>query len=294
MKIVFIGTVAFSREALQCLVAMQADVVGVITKEVSVFHSDFVDLSDVAQAHQIPVCYAKDINAPAVLSWVKDLAPDVMFCWGWSQILGKDMLQAAPRGVVGYHPALLPQNRGRHPLIWALALGLTQTGSTFFWMDEGVDTGDIISQQVIDIAYEDDAQTLYDKVIATALSQVKEFVPQMIAGEDQRISQDPSVGNAWRKRGKDDGRIDFRMSSRAIYNVTRALRRPYPGAHVMHQGNDVKVWRVQEVPSDEVNREPGYVLEAGPDGVLVKCGDGAVLLEEHDFAALPAKGAYVL
>ena len=87
------------------------------------------------------------------------------------------MLTLPSLGLVGYHPALLPQNRGRHPIIWALALGLEETGSTFFFMDEGADTGDILSQRRVPITPEDDAGTLYDKLTTTALDQINAFCP---------------------------------------------------------------------------------------------------------------------
>ena len=81
-------------------------------------------------------------------------------------------------GVLGFHPSELPKNRGRHPLIWALALGLKKSASTFFFMDEGIDSGEILSQKIFDILSNDDAQSLYDKMSNNALQQIEEFLPQ--------------------------------------------------------------------------------------------------------------------
>ena len=134
-----------------------------------------------------------------------------------------------PLGVVGYHPAALPANRGRHPLIWALVLGLEKTASTFFFMDEGVDSGDILSQRSITITWDDDARTLYCRVTATALDQIGEFVSALISGNYLRTSQDKSKVSYWRKRESNDGKIDWRMSAKSIHNLvcglTRTLRR---------------------------------------------------------------------
>ena len=82
-------------------------------------------------------------------------------------------------GIVGYHPAALPSNRGRHPLIWALVLGLTETASTFFFMDEGADSGDILDQRPVSILPSDDAKSLYERISQVAISQIRDFVPRL-------------------------------------------------------------------------------------------------------------------
>ena len=88
----------------------------------------------------------------------------MIFCFGWSSLLKERVLNIPPMGVIGYHPAKLPENRGRHPLIWAIALGLENSASTFFFMDKGADSGDILSQVDFNISYQDDAQSVYQKV----------------------------------------------------------------------------------------------------------------------------------
>lgn len=117
----------------------------------------------------------------------KKLHPDIGFCFSWSQLIKKEIINLFPKGIVGFHPALLPQNRGRHPLIWALALDLSETASTFFLINEGADEGDIISQRLISISYEDDAKTLYDKVLDAAIEQQSELVESLEDGMENRI-----------------------------------------------------------------------------------------------------------
>ena len=120
MRIVYIGTVEFSRKALEKLINLKADVVGVLTKEKSSFNSDFVDLLDICRQNNIPYKYVEDINSSENVSWIKKLKPDITFCFGFSQLLKKEILETPTMGVLGFHPAQLPQNRGRHPIIWAL------------------------------------------------------------------------------------------------------------------------------------------------------------------------------
>jgi len=143
------------------------------------------------------------------------------------------MLAAAPLGVVGFHPAALPANRGRHPLIWSLALGLEQTASTFFFMDAGADSGDILLRRALAIDPTDDARTLYDKVCACALEQITQFVSQLANGSFAREPQAHAQANIWRKRGMADGKIDWRMSAVSVHNLVRALAKPYVGAHLL-------------------------------------------------------------
>ena len=295
MKIFVIGTVAFSERVLQHLLEnLRADVVGVATKEASAFNADFVSLAPLSATHGVPCRFVKDINAPEILDWIRSLAPDVVLCVGWSSLIKTELLHLAPLGVVGYHPAALPRNRGRHPIIWALVLGLTETASTFFFMDEGADSGDILSQQTVAISPADDAASLYEKLTLAALDQISTFVPALAAGTYQRQPQDHTNANTWRKRGRADGRLDFRMTSQALHNLVRGLTRPYVGAHVEVASQDVKVWQAASAADDRAHLEPGQVLAHLPNGAFrVKTSDGALDLLEHEFSPLPGVGTYL-
>ena len=293
MKIFFIGTVSFSEKALKKLLNLNAEIVGVATKSKSNFNSDHTDLSLVCEKNNIPWKYVKDINAPHIIEWIKSLSPDVIFCFGWSSLIKKELLSLTDIGVVGFHPTNLPYNRGRHPIIWALVLGLERSATSFFFMEEGADDGDILSQKLFPIAYEDDASTVYSKMEANALSQIEYFLPKLQSGNYTRIKQDLTPGNLWRKRGIQDGRIDFRMTSNAIYNLVRALTQPYVGAHVNYDGKEIKIWKVVEEKFTANNLEPGKVLEIKQGEILVKTYDGAVRLLKHDFENLPSVNEYL-
>ena len=117
MKIAFIGSIEFSRQALELLIKMGEDVVGVCTLKESPFNSDHYDLSGICKEYGISWKYTPHINSEETIKWLANKNPDVVFCFGWSKILGKKLLNLAPKGVIGFHPAALPANRGRHPLI---------------------------------------------------------------------------------------------------------------------------------------------------------------------------------
>ncbi|NBV71345.1 MAG: formyl transferase [Burkholderiaceae bacterium] len=278
MRIVFIGSVEFSLRALEKLVALDAEIVGVCTLQESKFNADHVDLRGFCEAHGIPSLYLDDINSIKTLTWIRGRSPDIIFCFGWSRLIKKDLLELPPLGIVGFHPSLLPANRGRHPLIWALVLGLKKTGSTFFFMNSVADSGDILSQKEISIDDQDNARTLYDKVIRAALIQMTELMPQLIAGTFQRTVQNENLSNVWRKRDRLDGQIDWRMSAQSIHNLVRGLSVPYAGAHFLLNGKEVKVLKTAVVLDVPNNVEPGKVLFRSCQGAVVKCGMDAISL----------------
>lgn len=294
MRILFVGTVKFSYEALKQLIKMNETIVGVITKSQSTFNSDFKDLTPLCKQHNIPIFYSDNINNTETENWIKKKEPELGLCLGWSQIIKDNILQIPQKGFVGFHPAELPKNRGRHPIIWALVLGLEQTASTFFFIDKGVDSGKLISQEIVPISYGDNASTLYDKITAIALNQMQDFIPKLKNGSIKPVPQDETSANSWRKRGRQDGLVDFRMNSYAIYNLVRALTHPYVGAHVIYKGQEIKIWKVEEADCSSKNIEPGAILDVFDNGnILVKTYDKAIKIIEHEFIDTPLKGEYL-
>jgi methionyl-tRNA formyltransferase len=293
MRVVYIGNVEFSLVMLKGLIELNAEVVGVCTLKKSSFNADHVDLSHFSDAHGIPSHYVNDINSRETLDWIRKKSPDIIFCFGWSRLIKQDLLDLPPLGIVGFHPAALPANRGRHPIIWALVLGLKKTASTFFFMDAGADSGDILSQEEIAISEHDDARALYDKIVQTALKQISEFLPKLTNRSFQRIKQNQQSANIWRKRGYSDGQIDWRMSAQSIHNLVRGLAKPYIGAHFLLDGKEVKVWKTAIVEVSDDNAEPGKVLLNTGGKLVVKCGINAISLLYSDPELKATPGSYI-
>jgi methionyl-tRNA formyltransferase len=173
MRYAYIGSVKFSYEILKYLIGKGYKPVLVITQKSKGINADYVDLEPLCLSNDVEIIKVDDLNTPNIITKLKSLDLDYIFCFGWSKLLKKEILEIPKHGVIGYHPAALPKNRGRHPLIWALVLGLEETASTFFFMDEGVDSGDILSQKKIEITYEDDAMSLYNKIIEIAKKTIR-------------------------------------------------------------------------------------------------------------------------
>lgn len=297
LRIAFIGCVESSAVALRALLDLPqelARVVGLITRRASTFNADFVDLAPLAERHDVPTLFVEAApNDAEQAEWLERQRPDVIFCVGWSRLLGPRLLSLPPRGVIGFHPAALPANRGRHPLIWALVLGLEETASTFFLMDAGTDAGPILNQALVPISQDDDAATLYAKVLALVPGQVQAIVCGLEDGSLVARPQDATRATYWRKRDASDGQIDWRMNAQTIYNLVRALAAPYPGAHFVHRGVDVKVWKCAPANAGEPNHEPGKVLAVEGSCITVKCADAAVRLIDHELAVVPEPGSYL-
>jgi len=294
MRVAFIGCVDFSRRMLQVLIDdQQAEIVGIVTRGESQFNADFVSLTALADEYEIPFFLADNRSQFEVRDWLVAHSPEAVFCIGWSHLLERSILDLAPHGVIGYHPSDLPNNRGRHPIVWALALGLASTASTFFFMVKEADAGPVIDKQAVPISTSDDAASLYEKLADVAESQLRHVVAHLAAGTVSSEPQSPTAGNSWRKRSKADGRIDWRMASVSIYNLVRALTRPYVGAHCDYRGQEVRVWSTAVLDWPARNLEPGKILDVDDRSVTVKTGDGAIVLIDHEFSEPPDVGDYL-
>lgn len=293
MRIVYIGAVDFSASALRELISMGADVVGVCTLKNSSFNADHQDLSSIAEEAAIPVCPVSELNSQEGFDWIKSQLPDVIFCFGWSRLIREPLLSLPPLGVIGFHPAALPANRGRHPIIWSLVLGLRQTASTFFKMDKGADSGDIVSQVMLEIETSDDAYTLYNRISRIALAQLREFVPRLSNGTIQLVPQNHAISNSWRKRGPMDGCIDWRMAASTIHNLVRGLTKPYVGAHFVYNNRSIKVWKTEIVHDVPCNLEPGKIIEVDEKFLLVKAGIGAIKILDYNPIISILPGSYL-
>ena len=284
----FIGCVESSYVLLEAMLEKGYKVAGIITMESSASNADFKSLVPLAEKYGIDYFITKNINDEETLAFAKSKSPEVIYCFGWSRLIGKELLSLPKYGVVGFHPAAIPYNKGRHPLIWALVLGLKKTASSFFIMDEGADTGDIISQREVIIDETDDAQDLYNKVLEVAKEQVLTFTKEFENDAVKPVKQDLSAGNAWRKRGRMDGQIDWRMSGKAIYNLVRGLTHPYVGAHFMAGEQEVKVWKCEyEITDEYANLEPGKILKVNTQtDFVIKAYDGIVHITDSDAVSL--------
>lgn len=263
---------------LQELLAQRANVVAVVT------HRDdpgetiwFGSVAELAAAHGIPVEAPEDPNAPAFVEEVRRLRPDLVFSFYYRRLLSSAILAIPPLGAINLHGSLLPKYRGRAPLNWVLVNGESVTGVTLHHMNARADHGDIIAQRAVPIAVEDTALTLSRKMTTAARTLLAEMFPLIVAGRAPRVPQDHAAATKFGRRTPADGLIAWSRSAWEIYNLIRAVTRPFPGAFTFWEGKQIFLWSARP-PRGRASPAPaGAVLGVGDGGGLeVATGDGVL------------------
>lgn len=216
-----------------------------------------------------PLLKINHVNDQETIDALREHEIDWLYIIGWSQIASKEVLDAPKYGAIGAHPTLLPVGRGRAAVPWAILKGLDKTGVSFFQMDEGVDTGLILGQEVIQLSEDETATLLYDKVNKAHETLIKTIWPLLVNGTLKGVKQDESKATYWEGRKPEDGRIDTNtMSKLDVDRLVRATTRPYPGAY-LELSNELKkvIWRgtLTCVPgAEELSLKDGiyYILES--------------------------------
>lgn len=294
MRTALVGAVGSTQVALEALAAAGHPPVAVFTlpPERSARHSDYVDLSGDAARCGTEVVHAPNVNAPEVLERMREMDLDYLLVIGWSQICGADLLGVARRGSIGYHPAALPENRGRAVIPWTILQGIDRTGSTLFWMDEGMDSGDILIQETFAVAPDETAATLYAKHMDALGRMLSAVAPRLASGDAPRTPQDHSRATYCARRTMRDGWIDWDRPAREVWTLIRASGDPYPGAFTVHGDAKLVVWTADYIGTAPYVGLPGQVQALSADGALVRCGDGEhVLLRTVQLGDGPRAGA---
>ena len=288
MKILYVGCVKGSVLKLKYVLESGGDVVCVVTLDPSLKerHSDYAAFDGICNKKNVPLLKIRDINAPSSFELIKNIGPDIIFVFGWSQMVKRPLLDLPRMGIIGFHPTILPENRGRHPITWALINGQDKTGATFFFMDEKVDSGDIIAQQSIAVDFEDDASTLMKKVNDVSRKLIHDFMPKLINKTIERIPQDNSKATYLRKRTKKDGYIDWKRSAVEIYNLVRGLTRPYCGASAFYNNKEIIIWKCRILP-DIFNDAPATIIDFSKDTITVQTKGGALELLDAEIDNQP-------
>ena len=284
LRVIYVGARVVGRRCLEALLSIDAEVVGLLYLDdalagVTVAHETFDDL---IAHHRLRAKSFRSLRDPELVAWVEVLRPDVGVVIGVSQLIDEALLQVPRLGFIGMHPTMLPAGRGRAPIPWALIKGLERTGVSLFWCEAGADTGQLLAQREVPIYYEDTAAILGARTDIVAAELLIEAASALSRGEVRRVPQDESKATTWPKRRPEDGQIDWSWSGRRIYDWVRALTRPYPGAFAEVDGKRLNVWACRET-NDHRTSAPGTILDVLPHGVLVACGDGAVLLTEVEW-----------
>jgi methionyl-tRNA formyltransferase len=295
LRTVWVSFDVIGRECLEAAAASGADVVGIVTLPgpVDPNRSGQCSFDEVARRLGAELIETADVNADATVAAVARLAPEVVFVVGWSQLVRDPFIATASRAVYGMHPTLLPRHRGRAPIPWAIINGLARTGVTLFEItDPTADSGPIVGQVEVPIAADETATTLYEAVDRAHLDLIRDCVPKIVAGTAPRIPQDVRRASSWHKRTPLDGIIDWETRAPYLDAWVRAQTHPYPGAFTWLGDDKVVIWSARPLAL-ETGAAAGTVVELRPDGPVVACGEGALLLADVE-AARPLEKGMVL
>ena len=284
MRVAWVSFDLVGRACLEASAEAGAEVAAIVTLPgpVDPDRSGQCSFDDVAERLGARLVETRDVNAPETIAAVREPGPELIFVVGWSQLVRDELIALGPRGVFGMHPTLLPRHRGRAPIPWAILSGLARTGVTLFEIvDATADSGPIVGQVEVAIAPDETATTLFERVNDAHVELIRAYVPQLLAGTAPRIPQDVSRASTWTKRTPADGIIDWETRAPYLYGWVRAQTRPYPGAFTFLGDRKVVVWRARPVEG-RASAPAGTILDADPAGVVVACGEGALLLEETE------------
>lgn len=281
MRALLIGAVEgtlVAAEAIAATPGWELVAIGTLPPELAARHSDFVDLAPVAARAGAALIPVPACNAPEFIEQVRNIAPDIVFVIGWSQICGPEFRAAAGGRVVGYHPAPLPRLRGRAVIPWTILLDEKITASSLFWIDEGVDSGPLLAQRFFHIAPDETAATLYARHMTALDAMLRELLPRLLQGDVAGTRQDERMATWASRRRPSDGLIDWRQPAAVVERLVRAVGRPYPGAFTMSGDERITIWAARACAcADRQHASPGQVVLRDEQGFAVCCGDGRAI-----------------
>lgn len=236
-------------------------------------------IKEVATAYNISVLQPENLRKERdIIDQIKEIKPDIIVVVAYGQILPKEVLDIPKFGCINVHASLLPKYRGAAPYQWAVINGEETTGVTTMYMAEGLDTGDMILKSEIPIEDKDTAGTIHDKLSVIGAKVLLDTLKLIEQNQAPREKQDDSRSTYAPMLKKKDGLIDWNKSSEDIYNLIRGLN-PWPSAYTYLDGKILKVWEAN-ISENKYEGLPGQIIDIEDDQLLVKTGDGILLLKE--------------
>jgi len=282
MRIIFMGTPDFSVPTLEALVASEHEVAAVVTQpDKPKGRGKEIHMSPVKECalkHNIPVYQPVRARDEAFVEEMRTLKPDAMVVIAFGQILPKSLLDLPKYGCVNIHASLLPKYRGAAPIQWAVINGDPYTGVSTQRMDEGVDTGDIILEEKVEIRPDETGGSLFDRLAEVGAELCVKTIEAIENGTAVYTPQDNSKATHTAKIHKELGSIDWTKSAKEIECLIRGLN-PWPSAYTRLDGKTLKIWRANVLP-DEKKAAPGCIIKAEKGSFLVQTGDGVLELLE--------------
>jgi len=277
MKIVFMGTPDFAVNVLQGLID-NYEVIGVVTqpdKRVG-RHLELREtpVKKLANKYNIKVFQPEKIKED--YKDILELNPDIIITCAYGQIIPKEILDYPKYGCINVHASLLPKYRGGAPIHWSIINGDDKTGITIMYMDEGMDTGDIIEEESIDILDSDNLGSVHDKLSLLGTKLLLDTLPSIFNGTNKRIKQDLNeVSYAYNVK-REEEHIDFNKTSREVFNLIRGLS-PIPSSNAYLFNEEMKILE-SKILDKKYDGICGQIVDITREGIVVKTKDSSIII----------------
>lgn len=290
MRLVFMGTPAFAATCLSALLETGHEIIGVYTKPDTPknrgMKMSISEVKEVALRHGLPIYQPQTFKDEAVRQTLRELSPDLIIAVAYGKILPKAVLEIPPKGCINIHGSILPALRGAAPVQWAVLNGLRETGVTAMYMSPGMDEGDVIEIRKTPVDPAETAGELMDRLAVIGASLLCDTVRAIDQGTVHRTPQDPALASYAPMLTKELSEIDWTKTQWEILCQIRGLN-PWPIATTTLGGTFFKIYAAE--PCEGSGAEPGQPIALNKRGLVVSCGDGAVLITR-----LQAQGGKVL
>ncbi|HBG4754043.1 TPA: methionyl-tRNA formyltransferase [Clostridioides difficile] len=282
MKIVFMGTPDIAVPCLQKIIDEKYEILGVVAQpDKPKGRGKKLGMSPVKELaieNNIPVYQPVKARDKEFIDKIKSLNPDVIVVVAFGQILPKEILEIPKLGCINVHVSLLPKYRGAAPINWVIINGEEKTGVTTMYMDEGLDTGDMILKTEVNLDENITAGELHDKMMNIGAETLKETLRLIEEGNAPREVQNHEEFSYAPIMNKSLGNIDFSKSAREIHNLVRGVN-PWPSAYTTYNDVIMKVWKTK-VLDEKSTKDVGTIIDVSKDGIKVSTIDNVLLIEE--------------
>lgn len=282
LNMVFMGTPDLAATVLQALLEDGYKVSAVVTQPDKPKGRGkalaFSPVKELALKHNIPVLQPERAKDEAFVEELRAFKPDIITVAAYGKILPKAILDMPKYGCINVHTSLLPDYKGAAPIQWAVLNGEKETGVTIMYMDEGCDTGDIISAERVVIAADETGGGLHDKLAVLGGELLVRTLPSILDGSCSRTPQEKGVGRYVGMIDKSLGALDFSRPAEELERYIRGLD-PWPCAFTKLEGKLLKLWKAQVI-SESATEKPGTVLEGDKKALRVATGEGILAITE--------------
>lgn len=274
-KFIFAGKGIRGKVCLEYLLKHERQPVLVIAQP-----NDQAGMIEVAQKAKLKNLITSNINQTSTLTKIEKLNPDLLVLSGFSQILKKPAINLPKLGAINLHGGPLPQYRGASVLNWQIINGETRGGISIIFVDEGIDTGDIIAAKHFPIKSTDTIKDVINKTLKLFPPMLLKVLKQIERGTVKSVPQDKQAGRYWRKRHPEDGLINWEeMTAKQVYDFVRALTKPYPGAFTYLNKKKIHLWQVKPAPY-RIKAKPGTLIKQTKHQLVIRAKDRPVIVTD--------------